>query len=89
MRIVDEWNHSDIKVTAFHMNGKYSLKFERHLLEQWYKFRDGQIESLGQLKSLLSDEFYQKIVQNFSEMDNNRIELFKKIEDSYDFDTII
>lgn len=89
MRIVDEWNYGDIKVTAFHMNGKYSLKFEKQLLEQWYKFRDGQIDSLDQLRTLLSDEFYKNIVMNFSEMDNNRIKLFKSIEDSYDFDTII
>ncbi len=89
MRIVDEWNHEEIKVTAFHMNGRYSLKFELKLLEQWYKFRDGQIKNSNQLKEMLTDDFYNSLIEVFNSMDKNKSNLLHQIEDSYNFDTII
>ncbi len=89
MRIVDEWNYKEIKVTAFHMNGKYSLKFELNLLEQWFKFRDGQVENVNQLKEMLTDQFYNNLIEVFSTMDKNKTELLHNIVDGYNFDTII
>ena len=46
MRIIDEFNADDVKVTVFKMNDKISIKFEYNLLEQIYKFRDA-LESQG------------------------------------------
>ena len=89
MRIVSEWNHKDIKVTAFHMNGRYSIKLETNLLEQWYKFRDGQIESVEQLKKLLDGTFYDSVEKGFKSMTDQRDALFEKLLNELDFDEII
>ena len=77
MRIVDEWTEQDMRVTVLIMNGRYSLKLEKNLLEQTYKFRDGQIEDLAQLKSSLSEEFYKGCSNQFIHMNLTRTKLFK------------
>jgi len=89
MRIAREWNHNDIKVTVFVMNGRYSVKLEKAILEQWYKFRDGQVDSLDTLVTVLDDRFYDKAESLFSEMARNRADLIKPLETSQGFDTII
>lgn len=89
MRVVNEWSHGETRVTLFHMNGRYSLKLERDILEQWYKFREGQIEDAQDLKRLLSDEFYEKANEIFRQLADNRLSLLEKKADDYDFDTII
>jgi len=76
MRVTDEWTHRDMRIQVFLMNGRYSLKVEKNLLEQTYKFRDGQIENLPQLKSLLTDDFYTSCSNLFIHMDLNRMKLF-------------
>jgi len=89
MRIVNEWSHGETRVTMFHMNGRYSLKLEKDILEQWYKFREGQIEDANDLKSLLTDSFYDKANEIFQQLSENRSSLLEKKADGYDFDTII
>lgn len=89
MRIVNEWSHGDTKVTLFHMNGRYSLKLEKDILEQWYKFREGQIEDARDLERVLKDSFYNKANDIFREMYYNKSSLLEKKADDYDFDTII
>lgn len=81
MRIVDEWTTDDIRCTVMIMNGRYSLKVEKDLLEQTYKFRDGQIESLEHLRSMLTDNFYQDCKRSFSHMDISRAGLLPDAPD--------
>ncbi len=76
MRTVDEWTEQDMRVTVFMMNGRYSIKVEKNLLEQTLKFRDGQVEDLAQLKSLLTEEFYKSCSNQFIHMDLTRAKLF-------------
>ena len=40
MRVIREMTFDDIRVSVFHMNGKYLLKFEQHQLEQTYKLSE-------------------------------------------------
>ncbi len=40
MRVIRELMFEDIRVSVFHMNGKYLLKFEQHQLEQTYKLSE-------------------------------------------------
>ena len=40
MRDIRELMFEDIRVSVFHMNGKYLLKFEQHQLEQTYKLSE-------------------------------------------------
>jgi len=85
MRIVDEWTKDDCRVTVFLMNGRYSLKVEKNLLEQTFKFRDGQVENIKELKDLLNEDFYQRCNIQFIHMDLNRSNLFpaNNSEDSF------
>lgn len=89
MRIVSEWNHKSLKVTVFHMNGKYSIKVEDNLLEQTYKFRDGQVTNLNHLKTILNKAFFDKCIKLFDEMHQNRSLLFETDEDDFEFEEII
>ncbi len=89
MRIVDEWTHKDLRVSVFHMNGRYSVKLEQGLLEQTYKFRDGQVENPQQLKELLSEEFYDSSQNLFIHMGLAQANLFAENNEEEDFAIII
>lgn len=41
MRVIGEFAVGDIKVSVFKYNERISVKYEKYLLEQVYKFRDG------------------------------------------------
>ena len=81
MRILDEWSFDTMRLTVMIMNGRYSLKVEDKLMEQTYKFRDGQIRDLSHLKKLMTEDFYKTCKASFLTMESNRAQLFKS-EDS-------
>lgn len=85
MRIVEEWTYESMRLTVMIMNGRYSLKVENNLIEQTYKFRDGQIDNVTHLKKLITDEFYKSCKSSFIQMDLNRAKLFEaeESEDSF------
>jgi len=89
MRIVSEWNYKQLKVTVFHYNEKFSLKLETDLMEQIYKFRDGQINSLADIKSKIGDAFYEDALESFAKMKLDRDKLFVETEEDFEFDEII
>ncbi len=89
MRVVSEWNYKQLKVTVFHMNEKYSVKLEENLLEQTYKFRDGQVTDLKHLKTILDESFYQSCIDLFTSMSSNRDTLLKVSDEEFEFEEII
>ena len=89
MRIVDEWSRNKMKVTVFHMNGRYSVKLEQDLFEQTYKFRDGQFNEVQTLKNKMDDAFYTHCEQIFSSMQDNRKELLTVSDEEDNFPVII
>lgn len=91
MRIIKETSLQDIKVTILVMNGKYSLKLEKDLLEQTYKFRDGSgIDSAGEIESMFTSEFYDKANAIFNHMSAVRWEAINKGKNQEDeFEIII
>jgi len=90
MRITDEWNHDGYKVTVFHMNNRYSIKLEKDLLEQTYKFREGQIKNSNHLKTLLNNEFYEEVTMGFKKMMDSRAQLLRSDnQDEPQFPSII
>ncbi len=93
MRIIDEFNADDIKVTVFKMNDKISIKFEYNLLEQIYKFRDGSgISSPDMVKKFCTKDTITEIKVIFNQMSHTRskslIKLFEINKENH-FDTII
>ena len=93
MKIIDEFNADDIKVTVFKMNDKISIKFEYNLLEQIYKFRDGSgISSPDMVKKFCTEDTIKEIKVIFNQMSLLRskslIKLFEINKENH-FDTII
>ncbi len=79
MRVIDEINYPQFKLSIFYMNGKYILKFERGNLEQSYKISelDYIIKNVDDIKSTLTPAFLEKITQQFSTMELSMDEALK------------
>ncbi|MBK8519177.1 MAG: hypothetical protein IPL55_23695 [Saprospiraceae bacterium] len=92
MRIIDEFDIGEIKVTVFKMNEKISIKFEYLLLEQIYKFRDGSgVDDVKDVKMFCSDETMKRINNIFNIMTSNKSESLMGMVSSDiidEFDTI-
>lgn len=90
MRIVSEWSYKHLKITVFHYNERFSLKAEDNLMEQTYKFRQGQIDNLDDIQSKIKPAFYDKVIDIFTSMKLNRDAIFiVDQEDEDEFDVII
>lgn len=61
MRIIDEINHGDLKVTVFKMNDRLSLKFEKDLNEVIFKFRDGSGFDINNYRSYINESLLLKM----------------------------
>lgn len=68
MRVIGEIPNSNCKITVFHWNEKYLIKFELGLYEQTYKIDEYEVENDDALKALIDDVFVQKIMNRFDEM---------------------
>ncbi len=89
MRILGEWTYEKLRCTAMVMSGRYILKIESGLLEQTYKFRDGQFTSLDELKSKLTSEFYSQSYDAFSLMKQNSAAFITNDDEEIEFPDII
>ncbi|HMT00070.1 MAG TPA: hypothetical protein PKA12_15055 [Saprospiraceae bacterium] len=61
MRIIDEINRGELKVTVFKMNDRLSLKFEKDLNEVIFKFRDGSGIDMDNYNTYLNDSLLLKM----------------------------
>jgi CHASE3 domain sensor protein len=92
MRIIGEFDKGPVKVTVFKMNERISVKYEYHLMEQTYKFRDGSgIENLQDVIRFSNDDFMQKIKDIFHTMEQAKSENLAQGEEAdplYEFEII-
>jgi hypothetical protein len=93
MRILGEFEKSGVKITVFSMNEKISIKFEKDLLEQTYKFRDGSnVENFKQAVQFIDDIFFHNVLEVFSKMSLSRFQRWNVLENESSedsFDTIV
>ena len=68
MRVVSEIVHPELKITIFHWNNRYLIKFEAGLLEQTYKIHEYDVDSEEGVKKLVNDEFIRSTVDRFNQM---------------------
>lgn len=68
MRVIGEIPSNQCKITIFHWNEKYMVKFELGLYEQTYKVDEYEVADEEALKALISDDFIRKIMQRFDKM---------------------
>jgi len=93
MRIIGYIEHPRLKVTAFKMDTKLSVKFETGMLEQTYKFRMQQgLEGLADLQKLVDETFAAKVEEQFAIMQKASFAAYERHlpdEEEDEFDTII
>jgi hypothetical protein len=68
MRIVGNIPHPDIRITVFHMNEKYIVKFEAGPMEQVFKFDQQKYPGFEAIKKLVDAEFISNALKRFNEM---------------------
>jgi hypothetical protein len=92
MRILGEFESHEVRITALHMNGRISIKYEFDLLEQTYKFRDGSdIQTFEDVQRFCDDIVMKSIRDTFDMMiilRNKKLEAIY-LEKGEGFDVII
>lgn len=69
MRVIGDIQHPTMKITVFKHNDKVSIKFEKNLLEQIFKFRDGgAVVDLDTAKQFCSEQICTKVEDHFNAM---------------------
>ncbi len=71
MRVVEEIDHPACKITIFHWNAKYIVKFETSQLEQTFKINERDVNGIGELKKMINSEFITKVYQRFLDMNTD------------------
>ena len=67
MRIIGEIPHPVMKISVFQSDQKISIKFEYQLMEQIYKFRDGEgINNFQDAAKTVTPEICEKVMDIFS-----------------------
>ncbi len=87
MRIAGDIPHPEMKITVFVMNGRYSIKFEKKLLEQTYKFRDGVFESARGCINAVTPKLISEVSDLFDHM--HRVQFQPGTTDEDQFPEII
>jgi len=71
------------------MNEKYILKVEDQLCEQTYKFRDGQVDNVEHLQQQLTNDFYDRCLQQLAQMRQDADAIMQPEDNEEDFIEII
>ena len=73
MRVIAELPHPECKITLFHMNNKYIIKFEQGTLEQSYKLSELDLSGGGanEIFQMLDEEFIATVIEKFKGMRND------------------
>lgn len=80
MRVIGEIPNNDSKITLFSWNGKYLIKIENGPLEQTYKVSEIDVTGDEDIKTMLDDEFLQKVKKRFNDMDEDLSKAMEKIQ---------
>ncbi len=90
MRIIGYIEHATYMVTVFKMDDKFSVKFEKNLLEQTYKYRGGQhMMGIEDVKRVIDAAFIKRVDNIFETMESTRLDSLR-VEDGVDeFDEIV
>ncbi len=69
MRIVGSIDHPEWKITIFRNDNRLSVKFESGLVEQTFKFRDGEgIDQVDDVHRLVDERFLMDIASLMQQM---------------------
>ena len=80
MRIVADIPHPHLKITVFHMNFKYAIKFESPMYEQWYKIRESsQIQNPRDVIRLVDDTMIEEVIRIIGKMHSTNIKALDRL----------
>ncbi len=69
MRYLKDIPNTQYKISLFHWNGKYIVKFEAGgLFEQTYKLDETEIMAVEDIDTMLDEEFIKSVTQRFVQM---------------------
>lgn len=92
MRIAGYISHPSLKITIFHYENRYSLKFENALYEQTFKIRpiDG-LNNEEDIRNLVNPEFLQEVEARFVSMHKQMSNVYNSriLPATDEFDAII
>ncbi len=93
MRIIGHIEHPILKITAFKMDNKLSVKFESGGFEQTYKFRESdQLSAFEDIQNLVDESFILNVLdelKNMNQIKNKALSRFIAEDDSEEFEDII
>lgn len=82
MRLVADLPHPVMKISVFSWNEKYHLKFEVGQFEQTYKIKQLDVAGLDEVKSMVTDDFCNRILERFVAMRSDFAEAWKANQNS-------
>jgi hypothetical protein len=68
MRIIGQIDHPRLKISVFKMDNRITVQFENEWYSQSYKFKQGLIQTLDEVKQILTPELVQTIEKHFQQM---------------------
>jgi hypothetical protein len=68
MRIAGYIDHPELKITIFHYQNRYSLKFENALFEQTFKLRAQDADDLFIIRKMVDEHFLNVVQLRFDDM---------------------
>jgi hypothetical protein len=93
MRIIGHIEHPVLKITAFKMDNKLSVKFESGLFEQTYKFRESdQLSAFEDIQNLVDEAFISHVLDELKTMNqikHKALSRFITESDPEEFEDII
>ena len=90
MRIIGHIDHPTYKLTVLEMNHRLSLQIEDGDLVQTFRFRDGTIENMIDMRRIVDELFLAKVDTTFLQMTVTHKEALRTLmEDEDDFPEII
>lgn len=69
MRIIKEISHPTCKITVYAWNNRYIIKLENGLLEQTFKVNEFDVNSEGEIETLVDNTFLQQAMERFGQME--------------------
>ena len=93
MRIIGNIEHPVFKITVFKTDNRLSIKFEYGLMEQVFKFREGErIHGIDDVRSMVDKPMLDAVAANFRAMIHTREQAISRLippDEASEFDKII
>lgn len=78
MRLVKDIPHSRYKIQVFNYNAKYIVKIELGQFEQTFKIGETDVDGLGDVENMITDELLKNALTRFVEMRSDWEKGFKE-----------